>query len=150
MLKLILKISGMLMSVFILLHSCYYDSEEYLFPELNNSCDTLDITYSGTIQPMLQSNCYVCHSNSNAAGLGGNIRLEDYEDVKTVADDGRLYGSIAHESGFSPMPRGGSQLNDCIIQQTKIWIDNGAPNNKHFRQVKNICFNHISKSVYNY
>ena len=120
-------------SVFVLagmvLNSCYYDSEEYLFPESGTDCDTSDVTFGATIQPMLQSYCYSCHSNSNASGNGAGIRLENYSDVKTMADNGRLLGSISHENGYSPMPKGGSKLSDCQISQTQVWIENGTPNN---------------------
>lgn len=111
-----------------LLKSCYYDSEEYLFPELSSGCDTSNVTFSTTIQPMLQSYCYSCHSNSNASGSGAGIKLENYSDVKAMADNGRLLGSISHENGYSPMPKGGSKLSDCKITQTQVWIENGAPN----------------------
>ena len=89
----------------------------------------MDVSYSFTIKPVLQSNCYTCHSNANASGFGANIRLEDYNDVKAVSDDGRLLGSIRHESGYSPMPKGGSKLSDCTILQIEIWIENGSQNN---------------------
>lgn len=115
--------------VIIIFHSCYYDSEEYLFPDINSSCDTLDITYNSTVQPVLQSYCYSCHNNSNANALGGGIKLEDYNDVKIVADNDRLLGTISHEAGYSPMPKGGSKLDDCTISQIELWVNSGAPNN---------------------
>ena len=118
----------LLISVIILSWSCYYDSEEYLYPKLNTSCDTTNVTFSGTVKPILQQFCYTCHSNRNFA-LGGSIKLEDYSDVKIKADDGHLYGSIAHLSGFSPMPLGGTKLDDCNLLQIKVWIDSGSPNN---------------------
>ena len=116
-------------SISVVFSSCYYDSEEYLFPEIGSSCDTTNITFSGTIAPMLSNYCLSCHSNSTAASYGGNIKLEDYSDVITRVNDGKLYGSISHASGYSPMPKGSSQLSDCIITSVKIWIDAGAPNN---------------------
>ena len=107
--------------------ACYYDNEEYLYPEMNNDCDTTNVTFSGTISVMLDNYCLACHSNANAANFGNNIRLEDYADVKANSQD--VLGSIKHESGFSPMPKGGAQLNDCLVTQFEIWINNGTPNN---------------------
>lgn len=107
--------------------ACYYDNEEYLYPEISNTCDTTNVTFSGTVSVMLNNYCLSCHSNANAANFGNNIRLEDYEDVKTYSQD--VLGSIKHESGFSPMPKGGAQLNDCLITQFEIWVNNGTPNN---------------------
>ena len=113
----------------LLFTGCYYDSEEYLFPEINSVCDTADVTYSGSIQPVLEQYCYQCHDNTNAASFGSNIKLEDYSDVVIRVNDGSLYGSVAHVSGFSPMPRGGGKLDDCSILLFDIWINAGSPNN---------------------
>jgi cytochrome c5 len=107
--------------------SCYYDSQEFLYPKVNTTCDTTNVTYSKTVQPILSENCYSCHSNSNAS-LGGGYKLEDYPDVKIRVDDGKLWGSITQASGYFPMPPSGS-LDGCSISKIKIWIDAKAPNN---------------------
>ncbi len=109
--------------------ACYYDSEEFLYPEINNQCDTSNVTFSDAVQPVLSQYCYSCHSNTTAAALGGNIKLEDYSEVKIEADNGRLLGAIDHSPGYSAMPKGAGKLNDCSISLFRIWIDNGAPNN---------------------
>jgi len=108
---------------------CYYDSYEYLYPQLGSDCDTTNITYSGTIQPILSSSCLSCHSNSTAASYGANIKIENYSDVILRVNDGKLYGSISHTGGFSPMPKNSIKLNDCKVASVKIWIDAGASNN---------------------
>lgn len=43
--------------------------------------------------------------------------------------NGKLYGSIAHTTGFAAMPQSGNKLSDCQIAQVKKWIDAGAPQN---------------------
>lgn len=118
----------LVLCVIMLVPACYYDSEEYLYPQLGNPCDTANVTFSLSVKPMLQNFCYSCHSNSTSS-LGGNIRLEDYADVKLRADDGSLYGSISHSGGFSPMPMGAAKLQDCNIVLVQKWIDTGTPNN---------------------
>ncbi|MBP1667706.1 MAG: hypothetical protein H6Q21_72 [Bacteroidetes bacterium] len=127
-----MKIPGCLILFAILLlmmvSSCYYDSEEYLYPNTSSQCDTTDVTYSKSVVPIIQNSCLSCHSNSTAA-LGGNIKLEDYADVKLRADDHRLLGSIEHQSGYSPMPQGSKKLDDCKISTVRIWVNAGAPNN---------------------
>jgi len=107
--------------------SCYYDSEEALYPSLDSSCDTSDVTFSGTITPILANNCLSCHSNAAAAAAGGNIRLQDYADVqsRTVS----ILGSIKHSGSFSPMPKNGGMLKPCSITQLDIWVRKGAQNN---------------------
>jgi hypothetical protein len=108
--------------------SCFYDSEEYLYPQLNNTCDTTNVTFSATVKPILQSNCWACHSNSNSAA-GNGVKLEDYTDVKTSADNGSLLGTITHKSPYNPMPLNGPALDNCSISAIKLWIDAGALDN---------------------
>ncbi len=107
--------------------SCYYDNEENLYPEISNACDTTNVTFSSTITTMMSNSCLSCHSNSTAANFGNNIRLQDYSDVN--AQGQRVLGTIRHNSGFSPMPKGGAKLNDCLIVQFEVWVNNGSPNN---------------------
>ncbi|QQS29198.1 MAG: hypothetical protein IPM47_20580 [Sphingobacteriales bacterium] len=108
--------------------ACYYDNEEELYPDNGqpNNCDTITVTYSGTILPLLQSKCYVCHSS--AAALGGII-LEDYANARQYSLNGKMYGAVSHSTGFSPMPQGGAKLPVCDIAAIKKWTDDGAPNN---------------------
>jgi hypothetical protein len=110
-------------------YSCVYHNEEDDYPQPDSSCDTSDVTFSSSVQPVLQQNCLSCHANNTASSLGGNIKLEDYEDVKLRADDGRLLGTISHESGYSPMPRGAAKLNDCTISIIEIWVNSNSPDN---------------------
>ena len=53
--------------ILVLLGSCYYDSEEALYPVINSACDTTNVTFSGTIVSLLANNCLSCHSNATAA-----------------------------------------------------------------------------------
>lgn len=108
--------------------ACYYDNEEELYPDGGqpNACDTTAVTYSATIQPLMQSKCYVCHSQ--AAALG-NVVVEGYANARQYALTGQLYGSVNHSNGYLPMPQGGSKLPACDIAAVKKWVDDGAPNN---------------------
>lgn len=113
--------------VLLLAVSCYYDSEEALYPNLNSGCDTTAVTFSGKIVPLLANNCLSCHSNVTAAGSGNGIRLENYTDVKSRA--AAIAGSIKHSGGYSPMPKNGGKLNACLISQFDIWVHAGMPDN---------------------
>ena len=98
---------------------------------LNNSCiesgcDTSNVKYSTHIKPLIQNSCQGCHSGS---APGGGIDLATYTGVKTVADNGKLIGSISHLTGYSPMPKNGNKLTDCQITMVNIWINQGAPEN---------------------
>jgi len=113
--------------LFLLAGSCYYDTEEALYPTLNSGCDTTGVTFSGKISSMLANNCLSCHSNTTATGAGNGIRLENYADVKSRATD--IAGSIKHAGAYSPMPKNGGKLNCCLINQFDIWIRTGMPEN---------------------
>ena len=107
--------------------SCYYDSEEALYPGLGQGCDTTNVTFSGKVVPMLANNCLSCHSNATAPSSGNGIRLENYADVKNKA--AAVSGSIKHAGGYSPMPKNGGKLNTCLISQFEIWVRSGMPDN---------------------
>lgn len=104
--------------------SCYYDNEEALYPNLNTSCDTANVTYSSTIEPILSNNCYSCHSDANAA-LGGNIHLQSVADV--ISNSSKITVAIKRTGSF-PMPPAG-RLNSCAVSQFDIWVKKGTPDN---------------------
>ncbi len=91
-----------------------------------SSCDTTVFTYSGAVKTIMQNKCTGCH---NPASLGGNIDLSTHATVKIVALNGKLYGSVAHLPGYSPMPKNSAKLSDCEIRQIQKWIAAGSQNN---------------------
>ncbi|MFC1732388.1 hypothetical protein ACFL6I_18950 [candidate division KSB1 bacterium] len=98
---------------------------------LNNSCDggpcdSINVTYSGTVWPIVQNYCFGCHSGTTPQG---NVSLDSYFTVAGAANDGSLYGAISHSPPYSFMPKNGQKLNNCNIAQIKKWIDEGAQNN---------------------
>jgi len=104
--------------------SCYYDVEEELY--LDTACDTLDVTFSTVVQPIIADNCLNCHSS--AANFGG-VTLEGHSNLKNYVENGKLLGVIRHETGFPAMPQGAPQLVECTIQKIEKWVQEGAPNN---------------------
>jgi len=107
------------------LSSCYYDNVEELYPN-PPTCDTTNITYSGTVAPVMAAYCNSCHSTTSASG---GIITDNYNDLKSAVDGGRFWGAINHEPGYSSMPQGGEKLNECTLTKIDIWILDGAPNN---------------------
>ena len=116
-------ITGIFIVAVASLPGCYYDTEEALYP---GNCDTVSVTYSGSVLRILEANCYACHSS--AAAQGG-IVLEGYDRVKTVAGNGRLLGAITHTSGFSAMPKNTGKMDACDIGTIRQWIAAGTVNN---------------------
>ncbi len=113
-----------LISLIVFLQSCTYD-KEMLVPA--TTCpDTVNVSFAGSIQPLLRANCFSCHGNGSNLG---NVSLDTYDEVKALAASGRLLGSISHLAGFAPMPAGADKLDDCSINAVRIWIDEGTRNN---------------------
>ena len=86
-------------------------------------CDTVNVTYTHTIQPIIQTFCYGCHSGSSPSG---GINLSDYNSVKSVASGGKLMGAIKHQTGYFSMPPNGS-LSACQINEFQKWINLNYP-----------------------
>ena len=111
---------------FVMLTSCYYDSEEKLYPASN--CVPTNMSLTGDITPILERNCYSCHSVS-AGPLNGNITLEGYSELMKHVQSGAFIGAIKHQYGFTAMPKNASQLGGCEIAKIEKWIADGAANN---------------------
>jgi hypothetical protein len=86
------------------------------------------VTYSHTVQPIIEKSCYSCHSSSNSTLYANGINLEGYNNLKSQTDAGLVIPNIKHEPGFLAMPKGGPKLNDCDIAKIEAWVNKGAPN----------------------
>jgi hypothetical protein len=119
-----LALSGFLLFI---TASCYYDNEEYLYPDNGGGtgCDTTNVTYSGTVTSILATNCNNCH---NPMSPSGGVIVNNYGDLITWVNNGKFWGSIHHDPGFSPMPKGGGKLSNCNLLKIKKWINDGALN----------------------
>jgi hypothetical protein len=124
-LQIIKRMSEWLVAVCIVLTatSCYYDVEEVLYP---GGCNSETVTYSGTVLPILQRECFTCHDNLSQ---NGGISLEGYSKVLITVDNGSLLGAIRHEQGYSAMPDGLAKLDACTIEKIEKWVGEGAPDN---------------------
>ncbi len=120
--KTIFLLFGLAIAFILTYNSCKHEPEEFI-PDIpdpdTTSCDTTNITYSGTVYPILDQNCIFCHSG--AAPQGG-LDFTDYNQLAFVAENGALLGAIKHLQGYSPMPKDGNQLDSCKIRQIEIWI----------------------------
>lgn len=108
------------MFIILCLSSCEYDSEEELYGKVD--CNTEDVTFSKTIEPLIVGNCSIegCHVPGN-----GRFLLRNYSEIKENVDNGSVGRHIFE---FRDMPPTGP-LPQCDIDQLAAWIDAGAPNN---------------------
>jgi len=104
--------------------SCSSENEEELFPA---PMVLEDISYLTNIEPILQNNCYGCHSMANSVN-GGEHVLEGYTELKKFVDQEKLLGVIRYEDGFSQMPPFG-MLSATQIETIEVWIEEGALDN---------------------
>ena len=109
-----------------LLGACAYQNGEDLAGGLPApSCDTSHVTYALTAAPLLQQSCAPCHT----AGAAGGVSVSTYAGVRAIANNGQLLGTVNHEAGYSPMPKGAAKLSDCDISKLRQWVADGALNN---------------------
>jgi hypothetical protein len=105
--------------------SCYYDNEEELY-ELyyaSSPCDTSQVTFSGTVFPIIQGNCAV--SGCHVAGGSGPGLMENYNQIKFFVDNGRLEARALVQRDMPPS----GPLTDCQQNQLRAWLSAGAPDN---------------------
>jgi hypothetical protein len=120
------------LTIMILLSTCYYDSQEFLYPKLNNQCDTTGTITFSTVDSVLQNNCVSCHNSSSASG---GVNLDGYANVYPYATNLRnntpiLTGAIRRMTGFFPMPELPTPaLDECSIRKIEMWIEQGAQQN---------------------
>jgi hypothetical protein len=107
---------------------CYYDVEENLFIA---PCDTTNVTYQAVIKPILERECYDCHSGFSP---DGELDLSIYNSVLASAlsedNKGSLHYRITRDTTDLPrMPYLLPKMDNCSIAQIDKWIRDGAPNN---------------------
>lgn len=123
----IIKIAFLIGSVSFSLSSCYYDKAALLKKIENSACDTTNVRFSLTLQPLFEQHCAAgCHTGISASA---GIPLDTYEQVAEIANNGKLTGVITHTMGYSPMPKGKVKLSDCNISRIRVWISQGVQNN---------------------
>jgi len=95
---------------------------------METTCDTCDpgmFAYAADISPIISTYCRGCHSGSFPSG---NIKLETFAELKTVAESGQLIGAVTGASGYSLMPPAG-KLQSCQVEQLQNWVAANMPNN---------------------
>jgi len=104
---------------------CYHDNEEDRFPD--TMCDTANMRYSVEIKQILEDNCYKCHLPSSPTYSG--ISFETYNQVKVVADNGKLVDRTNNAGAPMPPSSEGGLMSICNRDKIRAWVKAGAPNN---------------------
>ena len=109
----------------IMLNSCTKENEATILGDGIFCADSL-VSYQNNIKPILQNNCYECHSTAVAQN---GIILDTYAGVTDAITNGFVLPQINHVNGAAKMPFGRAKLSDCIIATIEKWVAEGGPNN---------------------
>jgi hypothetical protein len=113
--------------------SCYNDAYDKLYPANTTTCDTINITYSHDIAPIIASNCFSpgngCHDAGGSGTSGFNYTT--YAGLIVNVPDGTLLNDInwTPAKGHNSMPKNANQLAQCDINKITRWVNEGYPNN---------------------
>lgn len=110
----------------LLFAGCYYDKAELVYPQ-PATCDTVNMSYSADIVPILTANCYVCHGGT-ASGSGGR-KFDSHAALLNYVNSGKLKLAVNHLPGATPMPFNQPKLPQCTVDKITAWINQGAKNN---------------------
>ena len=99
------------------------------------TCDTIYVSYTCSVKPILQNNCYSCHSTAVTAS--GGVDLENFQSLKNYLKlyyrNDSMYGSkfyniILQTPGTLSMPPT-AKLSTHELSLIKKWLNLGAPEN---------------------
>ena len=104
------------------LGSCTKDSASKVIVITESFCDTLEVSFSADVLPVVQLNCAFsgCHDAGTSAG---GYHFENYANISSNISD--ILIAIKHDPSFSPMPKFESQLPDSMIQIFDCWEKQG-------------------------
>jgi hypothetical protein len=112
------------LTALICLTSCEYNNFEAMNPA--DVCDTLNMTYTKNIQPLLSANCGTNNTCHQSIGNTSDVPLVTYQDLMNVVLTGQFLSSVIHDGNAAQMPKGGGKLDDCKINTIKAWINQGS------------------------
>ncbi|MEO5584011.1 MAG: hypothetical protein ABIQ75_01025 [Flavobacteriales bacterium] len=119
-----IAITASALALVLLQTGCYYDSEEDLYPM--NFCDTMAVSYSGHVQPLIQANCAI--SGCHVPGGTGTGDFTSYSGLASQIANGKLVPAVQQTGGASSMPPSG-KLSACDIATITNWVAAGAQQN---------------------
>lgn len=82
------------------------------------NCDTVNVTYEGTIKPIITFNCMGCHGG---ASPDGGVDLTNDEVVD--ANKERILCCVSRPTDCALMPKNNINLTSCQIAQIRTWVN---------------------------
>lgn len=117
-----LYVAALYFIVFLLIGACSSVNKEEL---TTGDCKFTVSTFSANVQPILQNNCFSCHTGSAPSG---GFDMAQFQEIKNRAVSGILSDAINHRGNLK-MPYNLPKLSDCDIKKIDAWITAGANEN---------------------
>lgn len=92
----------------------------------DNPPASTEVKFSTAVKPIFDAKCVACHGNTQQTA---GYNLQGYANVSKHVADAALLGALKHQQGYTPMPKGGSQLPADQIKLIEDWITQGAKDN---------------------
>ncbi len=89
-----------------------------------SACDTSNVTYSESVEPIISTNCRSCHNTNNA---NAGIILVTEADATAIAQSGMLNAVLRNTSGIKMPPT--FDLTECQIRTVEIWTNSISKSN---------------------
>lgn len=123
---------ALLMLGLVAMSSCSTDNVEDLTPEVD-PCDTVTVTFSGTISTIIELNCSNPNFNPGGSCHEAGSPIADYTTYagfKAKVDNGQLRERVLNQRTMPPpFSEGPRALSACDMKLIERWLDAGAPNN---------------------
>lgn len=119
-----------LISALIIFSQCNYHNIDEYFDDIPydtiTNCDTVDVSFSQTVFPIIVNNCVACHNDITHYK---DRNYETYEGITDAVNSGILLKVINHTPAYVKMPWEGNKLPQCYIDIIEAWVDQGMKNN---------------------
>lgn len=112
--------SLLLITILLTVFSCSYDNESDLVEAPD---EAFVITYSNTIQAIINDNCIFCHSNPPQNGAP--FSLVGYNALFNFAESGQLLQTISKQTGQAGAMPPSSRMPQSTINLIEQWINEG-------------------------
>ena len=101
--------------------SCYYDNEVEQYGI--TTCDTVAMSYSQDIRPIIDANCVSCHA---PGGQQESSPFDTYDGLKNYADNRKIVNRVNGVGAIMP-PSGA--ISKCDQLKIEAWVNAGALDN---------------------
>lgn len=88
-----------------------------------DDCDTINVTFTKQVEPLMNNYCKGCHTGASA---GGGVLLDSYATMKNQTINGKVICTVTAK-GCNLMPKGGPALGFCNQRKLILWKEAGCP-----------------------